>query len=58
MLFLRRIAMKQLFARNTYALSFSKKMKPTPDDLDKYDAVVVGAGRGNVLASHLNAMLD
>ena len=57
MLSLRRIATKHLFARNTYNLGFGKKRKPTPNDLDKYDLVVVGAGLGNVLASHLDAVV-
>jgi len=53
----RQIAAKQLFARNTYALGFGKKRKPTPNDLEKYDVVVVGAGLGNVLATHLDAVV-
>lgn len=57
MLSLRRIATKHLFARNTYYLGFGKKRKPTPNDLDKYDVVVVGAGLGNVFASHLDAVV-
>jgi hypothetical protein len=39
----RKIAARQLLNRNTYALGFGKKRKPTPNDLEKYDVVVVGA---------------
>jgi hypothetical protein len=53
----RRIAARQLFARNTYALGFGSKRKATPADLEKYDVVVVGAGLGNVFASHLDAVV-
>ncbi len=53
----RKIAATQLFARNSYALGFGKKRKATPNDLDKYDVVVVGAGLGNVFASHLDAVV-
>ena len=53
----RKIAAKHLLARNTYALGFGKKRKPTPSDLDKYDVVVVGGGLGNVFATHLDAVV-
>jgi hypothetical protein len=53
----RQIAARQLFTRNTYSLGFGSKRKPTPADLDKYDVVVVGAGLGNVLAQHLDAVV-
>lgn len=53
----RQIAARQLFARNTYNLGFGKKRKPTPNDLEKYDVVVVGAGLGNVFAHHLDAVV-
>lgn len=52
----RNIAARQLFARNTYSLGFGNKRKPTPNDLEKYDVVVIGAGLGNVLATHLDAV--
>jgi hypothetical protein len=51
------MAARQLFTRNTYSLGFGSKRKPTPADLDKYDVVVVGAGLGNVLAQHLDAVV-
>lgn len=54
---LRQIAAKQLLARNTYSLGFGKKRKATPSDLEKYDVVVIGAGLGNVFASHLDAVV-
>jgi hypothetical protein len=53
----RQIAARQLFARNTYALGFGSKRKATPADLDRYDVVVVGAGLGNVFATHLDAVV-
>ncbi len=53
----RQIAARQLFARNTYALGFGSKRKATASDLDKYDVVVVGAGLGNVFATHLDAVV-
>lgn len=53
----RQIAAKQLFARNTYSLGFGKKRKATPSDLEKYDVVVIGAGLGNVFATHLDAVV-
>lgn len=53
----RRLAAKQLVTKNTYALGFGKKRKPTPNDLEKYDVVVVGAGLGSVLATHLDAVV-
>lgn len=53
----RQIAARQLWARNSYALGFGKKRKATPSDLEKYDVVVVGAGLGNVLATHLDAVV-
>ena len=52
----RNMAARQLFARNTYSLGFGKKRKPTPNDLEKYDVVVIGAGLGSVLATHLDAI--
>ena len=54
---IRNLAGKTLFSRNTYNLGFGKKRKPTPSDLEKYDVVVVGAGLGTVLASHLDAVV-
>lgn len=57
MLSVRKIAAQQLFARNVYGLGFGKKRKPTPNDLEKYDVVVVGAGLGSVLATHLDAVV-
>jgi hypothetical protein len=53
----RKIAARQLLNRNTYALGFGKKRKPTPNDLEKYDVVVVGAGLGSVFATHLDAVV-
>lgn len=53
----RQIAARQLLARNTFSLGFGKKRKATPGDLDKYDVVVVGAGLGNVFATHLDAVV-
>lgn len=53
----RNLASKTLTARNTYSLGFGKKRKPTPNDLEKYDVVVVGAGLGTVFASHLDAVV-
>jgi hypothetical protein len=53
----RKIASRQLLARNTYSLGFGKKRKATPSDLEKYDVVVVGAGLGSVLATHLDAVV-
>ena len=53
----RKIATKQLLARNTYSLGFGNKRKPTPSDLEKYDVVVVGAGLGSVFATHLDAVV-
>lgn len=38
-------------------ISFGKKRAPTRHDLQKYDVVVVGAGLGNVFATHLDAVL-
>ena len=57
MLSVRKIAARQLFARNIYNLGFGKERKPTPSDLDKYDVVVVGSGLGGVLATHLDAVV-
>lgn len=57
MISVRQIAARTLFARNTYALGFGNKRKATPSDLDKYDVVVVGAGLGNVFATHLDAVV-
>jgi len=54
---IRNLAGKSLFARNTYNLGFGKKRKPTPSDLEKYDVVVIGGNLGNVLASHLDAVV-
>ncbi len=53
----RQIAARQLFSRNSYALGFGKKRKATASDLEKYDVVVIGAGLGNVLATHLDAVV-
>lgn len=57
MISVRQIAARTLFARNTYALGFGSKRKATPNDLEKYDVVVVGAGLGNVFATHLDAVV-
>lgn len=57
MLSVRKIAARQLLARNIYNLGFGKERKPTPSDLDKYDVVVVGSGLGGVLATHLDAVV-
>ena len=57
MLSVRKIAARQLLQKNVYNLGFGKKRKPTPSDLDKYDVVVVGAGLGSVLATHLDAVV-
>lgn len=57
MISVRQIAARQLFSRNVYNLGFGSKRKATPSDLDKYDVVVVGAGLGNVLATHLDAVV-
>lgn len=57
MISVRQIAARQLFSRNVYNLGFGSKRKATPGDLDKYDVVVVGAGLGNVLATHLDAVV-
>lgn len=53
----RKIAAQQLLAKNTFNMGFGKKRKPTPNDLEKYDVVVVGAGLGNVFATHLDAVV-
>jgi hypothetical protein len=53
----RQIAAKQLFSKNIYSMGFGKKRKATPTDLDKYDVVVVGGHLGNVLATHLDAVV-
>lgn len=53
----RKIAARQLLNKNTYSLGFGKKRKATPNDLEKYDVVVVGAGLGSVLATHLDAVV-
>jgi hypothetical protein len=53
----RQIAARQLLTKNTYALGFGSKRKPTPNDLEKYDVVVVGGGLGSVLATHLDAVV-
>ncbi len=53
----RQIAARQLLSRGSYCISFGNKRKPTPSDLEKYDVVVVGAGLGNVFASHLDAVV-
>lgn len=51
------IAKKQLVNKNLYMISIGKSRKPTSKDLDKYDVVIVGAGLGTVLASHLDAVM-
>ncbi len=51
------MAAKQLLSKNTYSMGFGKKRKPTPNDLEKYDVVVIGAGLGSVLATHLDAVV-
>jgi hypothetical protein len=53
------IAQKSLVNSCKYAFSLpgQKKRVPTKSDLQKYDVVVVGAGLGNVLASHLDAVM-
>ena len=54
------IAQKSLTISARYGFSglpFSKKRVPTKNDLAKYDVVVVGAGLGTVLASHLDAVM-
>ena len=53
------IAQKSLTisSRYSFSLPFSKKRVPTKNDLAKYDVVVVGAGLGTVLASHLDAVM-
>ena len=54
----RQIAARQLQAKTTFSFAFGgNKRKPTPSDLDKYDVVVVGAHLGNVLATHLDAVV-
>jgi hypothetical protein len=44
-------------AKYGFAMPFGKKRVPTKNDLPKYDVVVVGAGLGTVLASHLDAVM-
>lgn len=53
----RKIAARQLLAKNTFNMGFGKKRTPTRNDLEKYDVVVVGAGLGSVLATHLDAVV-
>ncbi len=53
----RQIAARQLCARNAYSFGLFSKRKPTPSDLEKYDLVVVGGHLGNVLATHIDAMV-
>lgn len=52
-----RLATKTLKVNAFGFASFGKKRKPTPADLEKYDVVVVGAGLGSVLATHLDAVV-
>lgn len=54
------ITHKSLITSARYGFSglpFSKKRVPTKSDLAKYDVIVVGAGLGTVLASHLDAVM-
>lgn len=55
------IARKNLLTTTTKygfaGLPFGKKRTPTKSDLEKYDVVIVGANLGNVLASHLDAVM-
>lgn len=57
MLSIGKIASRQLSKSNASCFSIGKKRKPTPNDLPKYDVVVVGAGLGNVLAAQLDSVL-
>jgi len=54
------IASKQLLTSSKYGfagLPFGKKRKPTPNDLSKYDVVVVGANLGGAFSTHLDAVV-
>ena len=53
------IAQKNLLTATRYGFSlpFAKKRVPTKNDLQKYDVVIVGAGLGAALSSHLDAVL-
>jgi hypothetical protein len=51
------IAQKSLLRSSRYSLGFGNKRKPTKNDLQKYDVVIVGAGLGGALSSHLDANL-
>lgn len=54
------LASKQLVKSSKYGfagISFGKKRIPTPNDLSKYDVVVVGGNLGGVLSTHLDAVV-
>lgn len=52
------IAKKTLLNKNVYSISLGgSKRKPTPNDLDKYDVVVIGGNLGSMLSNHLDAVL-
>ena len=51
------IAQKSLLRSSRYSLGFGKKRTNTKNDLQKYDVVIVGAGLGGALSSHLDATL-
>ena len=51
------IAQKSLLRSSRYSLGFGKKRAPTKNDLTKYDVVIVGAGLGGALSSHLDSVL-
>jgi hypothetical protein len=48
------IAQKSLLQSSRYSLGFGKKRIATKNDLQKYDVVIVGAGLGGALSSHLD----
>jgi hypothetical protein len=52
------IAQKSLVNSNRFGFAFfGKKRVPTKNDLQKYDVVIVGAGLGGALSSHLDKVL-
>lgn len=52
------IAKKTLQHKNIFSISLGgKKRKPTPNDLDKYDVVVIGGNLGSMFSNHLDAVV-
>lgn len=52
------IAQKSLLNSSRFGFAgFGKKRVPTKNDLQKYDVVIVGAGLGGALSSHLDKVL-